>query len=159
MEKITSFNEAEAIKPRNPAANTRLGRYRSPVFERFNEAEAIKPRNQLHDLDAGVPVPRASMRPRQSSLGIKEWAVTTVGWKESFNEAEAIKPRNPVAELILNATASRASMRPRQSSLGIRLHLSVETSYLYRCFNEAEAIKPRNPVSAGSPSPGFAPLQ
>ena len=44
----------------------------APVHARFNEAEAIKPRNQrqAHDLRA-TPEP-ASMRPRQSSLGILE---------------------------------------------------------------------------------------
>ena len=62
---IKGFNEAEAIKPRNPSIEASTAR----TCSSFNEAEAIKPRNQ-----DGVEQPEApglaSMRPRQSSLGI-----------------------------------------------------------------------------------------
>ena len=60
-----SFNEAEAVKPRN------LQRRQSAleICSAFNEAEAIKPRNPV----------RCWPQPSPSS---------------SFNEAEAIKPRN-----------------------------------------------------------------
>ena len=59
----------------------------------FNEAEAIKPRNPdqakiLHGHRL------ASMRPRQSSLGIQEPSPQPPEVAKSFNEAEAIKPRN-----------------------------------------------------------------
>ena len=134
----TRFNEAEAIKPRNPFSEQRQGR----SVVRFNEAEAIKPRN-LVTLKLGSPGSRASMRPRQSSLGIGEcpmpgpsrrWEASMrprqsslgIGCRRTcrrlgvpgFNEAEAIKPRNPVLYSV-----------PWNS---------------YRRFNEAEAIKPRN---------------
>ena len=84
------FNEAEAIKPRNPSR-----RVLSHHLEvRFNEAEAIKPRN--HDAAIlGKLINMASMRPRQSSLGIPPGGRAQHG-------AEPV-----------------ASMRPRQSSLGI----------------------------------------
>ena len=75
--------------------NTRQG---SPET-RFNEAEAIKPRN--HD---GAKKMRAagdaSMRPRQSSLGIKH--TLEQGGGQSFNEAEAIKPRNLIIAVFPN---------------------------------------------------------
>ena len=61
----TSFNEAEAIKPRKPGASCPRPTRRSP---RFNEAEAIKPRKPAHSPGAG-------------------------GNEYRFNEAEAIKPR------------------------------------------------------------------
>ena len=60
-----SFNEAEAIKPRNRSWTGVSG----PVRSGFNEAEAIKPRN-----------------PERYGIGRSHWAC--------FNEAEAIKPRN-----------------------------------------------------------------
>ena len=70
---IRCFNEAEAIKPRNPAAHRLCGwhQLRRPSY-RFNEAEAIKPRNPTCELglSTGMRISR-------------------------FNEAEAIKPRNP----------------------------------------------------------------
>ena len=87
------FNEAEAIKPRKPTAainnlQTMLG---------FNEAEAIKPR-KLRPTTTSVVTIRASMRPRQSSLGNDgssgdyEMVTRPIA---GFNEAEAIKPRKP----------------------------------------------------------------
>ena len=64
----TRFNEAEAIKPRNLASNCPC---RITPQARFNEAEAIKPRNQVRlGLARCLPIFSASMRPRQSSLGI-----------------------------------------------------------------------------------------
>ena len=64
--RASCFNEAEAIKPRNPT-HTPDHLRRVP---RFNEAEAIKPRNR-----AGISTARRVSR-------------------RCFNEAEAIKPRN-----------------------------------------------------------------
>ena len=61
----------------------------------------------------------ASMRPRQSSLGIKRASRPRAPTVPSFNEAEAIKPRNPDPRHCM-AVHRLASMRPRQSSLGIR---------------------------------------
>ena len=84
------FNEAEAIKPRNQSIQHTQQRRR----RRFNEAEAIKPRNQLCVLLEDALERYASMRPRQSSLGIPA----------PQDGADAVHP---------------ASMRPRQSSLGI----------------------------------------
>ena len=65
----------------------------------------------------------ASMRPRQSSLGIQRADRRRSGIRRypSFNEAEAIKPRNP--------TLSVPTKSVRATIPG---------------FNEAEAIKPRN---------------
>ena len=91
MDGTDGFNEAEAIKPRNPAGSSTCRRRTM----RFNEAEAIKPRN--------LP----------GTTGING------GGRRRFNEAEAIKPRNPGREPDVNRKAS-ASMRPRQSSLGIK---------------------------------------
>ena len=88
--KISGFNEAEAIKPRN---RTRAA-IRPPGEPGFNEAEAIKPRNPPAYLGADGGFLRASMRPRQSSLGI------------------SILRRFQLRD-------DPASMRPRQSSLGI----------------------------------------
>ena len=65
--------------------------------EGFNEAEAIKPRNPFEVLVIAQVGP-ASMRPRQSSLGIS--------------------PRPALRE-----RRGCASMRPRQSSLGISVIL------------------------------------
>ena len=87
----------------------------------FNEAEAIKPRNLALLAHTRFLVGRASMRPRQSSLGIARPLPNRRNHgRACFNEAEAIKPRNPVAR--------NTAVRRRGS-----------------CFNEAEAIKPRNP--------------
>ena len=144
----------------------------------FNEAEAIKPRNR-----AGCAatwrgsIAAASMRPRQSSLGISAVPAVRLAHpveKPRFNEAEAIKPRNHEAPLASSAWCRQASasMRPRQSSLGIadtldyrakgnsalasmrprQSSLGIITVLLQvgasrhhsSCFNEAEAIKPRN---------------
>ena len=58
------FNEAEAIKPRKRDTGNRAGRGDSG----FNEAEAIKPRKPDHAYRINGQH-RASMRPRQSSLG------------------------------------------------------------------------------------------
>ena len=85
----TCFNEAEAIKPRNPGGTAGLG----DGFTSFNEAEAIKPRNPVVGGVQTLQGP-ASMRPRQSSLGIRP-------------------------ALLIQSSPSSASMRPRQSSLGI----------------------------------------
>ena len=103
------FNEAEAIKPRNPCTSANEARPARPdesTPTRFNEAEAIKPRNLgtelRHEQSIGTAIKgplkgkprRASMRPRQSSLGIMalrneaEASLRTC----CFNEAEAIKP-------------------------------------------------------------------
>ena len=92
----------------------------------FNEAEAIKPRN----LTAAASVPLtecsdrlASMRPRQSSLGIvkhKDYNCRCSHRSAGFNEAEAIKPRNRRSTPLHSWTRSAEG------------------------FNEAEAIKPRN---------------
>ena len=60
----------------------------------FNEAEAIKPRNPQREHRQVADHPHASMRPRQSSLGIA-------------------RPR------LHGGNQVSASMRPRQSSLGI----------------------------------------
>ena len=136
------FNEAEAIKPRNlprpqPAAC---------AARCFNEAEAIKPRN-LHGLGQSWIVTCASMRPRQSSLGICRWHSSHKSSPSCFNEAEAIKPRNhPELAGNVEPRALDASMRPRQSSLGILRKGGSRKSRVSPCFNEAEAIKPRNPA-------------
>ena len=60
------FNEAEAIKPRN----LQLDRRSASQPGGFNEAEAIKPRNP-EDRHRIAERMAASMRPRQSSLGIR----------------------------------------------------------------------------------------
>ena len=64
---VASFNEAEAIKPRNLMSR----RYSMPFACRFNEAEAIKPRNP------------AVLSGKLSQVCC-------------FNEAEAIKPRKRI---------------------------------------------------------------
>ena len=84
------FNEAEAIKPRN--LGNRLRRLRR--CGRFNEAEAIKPRNLRLAKSYLVEDAKASMRPRQSSLGIRSGGTSSRSRPACFNEAEAIKPRN-----------------------------------------------------------------
>ena len=113
------FNEAEAIKPRNRGCECERRGERCG----FNEAEAIKPRNR-GDPEPDAPHEHfASMRPRQSSLGIRKAAAVTRRDPCGFNEAEAIKPRNLVDGLP-----------------------AVLDPY---CFNEAEAIKPRNPGHRG----------
>ena len=86
------FNEAEAIKPRNHdviPTPTQVG------HRRFNEAEAIKPRNLRHRMIPDL-CDLASMRPRQSSLGIRLRVMELMVKNPGFNEAEAIKPRNRV---------------------------------------------------------------
>ena len=83
------FNEAEAIKPRKR-------RRRQDVEARlrgFNEAEAIKPRKPPGAQTRFEAGGNASMRPRQSSLGIPAWRHPGRA-PAGFNEAEAIKPRN-----------------------------------------------------------------
>ena len=91
------FNEAEAIKPRNPPDHPKP----APLFQKAS----MRPRQSslgILNMGGGVMVaPHASMRPRQSSLGIN---------------------RTPCR---IGSCAARASMRPRQSSLGI---LSTQTS-------------------------------
>ena len=70
----TRFNEAEAIKPRNPTGTTD----QRGLLSRFNEAEAIKPRNQCRSPKL-FGYEEASMRPRQSSLGISgSWKVVAL---------------------------------------------------------------------------------
>ena len=88
---------------------------------RFNEAEAIKPRNRVDLRWLCREGDAASMRPRQSSLGIVLYAPQLDHRHFGrFNEAEAIKPRNLRTEqLDHSAGLVTASMRPRQSSLGI----------------------------------------
>ena len=89
----------------------------------FNEAEAIKPRNRRPPRRRR-PGLVASMRPRQSSLGIAS-SLVGYGFRKrclaGFNEAEAIKPRNPGSQSGFRSHDPEevASMRPRQSSLGI----------------------------------------
>ena len=71
-----SFNEAEAIKPRNQTGQAQRARCQDGSA-RFNEAEAIKPRNPGRRAEAPPRRDaRASMRPRQSSLGIVAVAVS-----------------------------------------------------------------------------------
>ena len=133
------FNEAEAIKPRNQEP----GRQIHPGDSGFNEAEAIKPRNQPVRIQAQfVAQMRASMRPRQSSLGIAKLA-------EEFNSAigASMRPRQSslgISEgLSIYLIEPPASMRPRQSSLGITATTGASIRP-HHGFNEAEAIKPRN---------------
>ena len=68
----------------------------------FNEAEAITPRNlQASDRRPSLPT-LASMRPRQSRLGIVGGCtVVRITGLWSFNEAEAITPRNRATALPL----------------------------------------------------------
>ena len=94
----------------------------------------------------------ASMRPRQSSLGIGVGVSVQRDSIPRFNEAEAIKPRNLVTPGSPSANIP-ASMRPRQSSLGILLGRR-RRALPVRCFNEAEAIKPRNRASPHAPCAG-----
>ena len=113
----SSFNEAEAIKPRNRRSRTET----QAGSRTFNEAEAIKPRNPADQLTAAVREGKLpSMRPRQSSLGIPP---VDVAYRfldlAAFNEAEAIKPRNHRAASWFASLHCPPSMRPRQSSLGI----------------------------------------
>ena len=122
---VRRFNEAEAIKPRNP--NRRWMNDSSGMT-----TASMRPRQS--SLGIGLPLDRsrqprrsritASMRPRQSSLGIMyPTGQNGRAHNTSFNEAEAIKPRNPCGELLKTYASrmDRASMRPRQSSLGISL--------------------------------------
>ena len=60
----------------------------------------------------------ASMRPRQSRLGIPQCPVAAAV-APSFNEAEAITPRNQRSLRPEPDDGATASMRPRQSRLGI----------------------------------------
>ena len=110
------FNEAEAIKPRNRAELAHGRRHRG---RGFNEAEAIKPRNPDVPIRGHVRMGHASMRPRQSSLGIAPGRSTWTRRRRRFNEAEAIKPRNHAPGAVRYVATIPASMRPRQSSLGI----------------------------------------
>ena len=116
------FNEAEAITPRNPGT---AGILIGESFASFNEAEAITPRNQGRRYGGEGRCVVASMRPRQSRLGIL------------------------TGKLVRSAT-DRASMRPRQSRLGIR-PLCAICVHQTGCFNEAEAITPRNRSCVGAP--------
>ena len=62
----------------------------------FNEAEAITPRNPSVECRSLPAVTPASMRPRQSRLGIVELSGVAFDSNGTrFNEAEAITPRNP----------------------------------------------------------------
>ena len=84
----------------------------------------------------------ASMRPRQSSLGIHPLAP-----KPPPTGPASMRPRQSSLGIQVGQRTVRcvlgASMRPRQSSLGIcgRRCIPCRTS---DSFNEAEAIKPRN---------------
>ena len=84
---------------------------------RFNEAEAIKPRNHGR-LDAEERRQRASMRPRQSSLGID--LVYLQGGSIVY---ASMRPRQSSLGIDIGIFRPLvpfiASMRPRQSSLGI----------------------------------------
>ena len=157
-----SFNEAEAIKPRNPKVQITT----AIITAGFNEAEAIKPRNlhptcpTLHEPpsfnEAEAIKPRnrdpvrrrgvllgASMRPRQSSLGICRYDPD-----QRTDSYASMRPRQ--SSLGIGQTLQRqaprhlASMRPRQSSLGIGQSSTVRRKPVRTSFNEAEAIKPRN---------------
>ena len=143
-----SFNEAEAIKPRNPGSALRRAWMRE--LSGFNEAEAIKPRNpptMAKQITSAVP--GASMRPRQSSLGIMCRGLPHMGHMGAVasmrprQSSLGIQPSSPMS----SPMSPEASMRPRQSSLGIASRLlHTEIQEHGRCFNEAEAIKPRNPT-------------
>src|SRR5690606_22816436 len=85
---------------------------------RFNEAEADKPRMLALDTAQWIAIARASMRPRQISLGCSNDHHTRLCGAASFNEAEADKPRMPPIALTYGKDGPRASMRPRQISLG-----------------------------------------
>ena len=142
------FNEAEAIKPRNRSCSTvpETTSWKTG----FNEAEAIKPRNRVRQIHH-APRSRASMRPRQSSLGIHlqhlrgRWELQC-----GFNEAEAIKPRNPSSARRALVLPAGASMRPRQSSLGIDRAIPGSR------VAPAASMRPRQ-SSLGIPSPARAP--
>ena len=72
-----------------------VDRSTSTAFVGFNEAEAITPRNPVRGMVAVRYDPLASMRPRQSRLGITtELSSPRPPQPFSFNEAEAITPRN-----------------------------------------------------------------
>ena len=112
----------------------------------FNEAEAITPRNSVAQGHRVAPcLTRASMRPRQSRLGIWPW-LACPGWRPGrFNEAEAITPRNfSVLRERGFEPVGQASMRPRQSRLGIWVLVRGDEVAAILGFNEAEAITPRN---------------
>ena len=100
--------------------------------------------------DAAHP---ASMRPRQSSLGIHAEARCDVA-----GGGASMRPRQSSlgiwsARSSCNCLLQPASMRPRQSSLGISSLPTSMSSTRVR-FNEAEAIKPRNRVRPrASPNP------
>ena len=92
---MDSFNEAEAIKPRKLSIRRQRRIARNA---RFNEAEAIKPRKQTRALEVTTSTKmRASMRPRQSSLGNRGRPLGHRRHLPCFNEAEAIKPRKHAA--------------------------------------------------------------
>ena len=68
---------------------------------------------------AATLVTGASMRPRQSRLGISVSNRNDLTLLASFNEAEAITPRNRQILRQRVKGAVHASMRPRQSRLGM----------------------------------------
>ena len=133
------FNEAEAIKPRN----------QHPALRRDGDLRraSMRPRQSslgiVTDDTSKEPTRRASMRPRQSSLGIENWRL-----RQQLLYSASMRPRQSSLgiriQLARRRLPAKASMRPRQSSLGIyKEELSAgETSI--EGFNEAEAIKPRN---------------
>ena len=86
------FNEAEAIKPRNPEPSSTARPVAWASMRPRQSSLGISPadRNFL-----AVGRHAASMRPRQSSLGISCRPARTPSCARRFNEAEAIKPRNP----------------------------------------------------------------
>ena len=136
------FNEAEAITPRNHVGEVE-GPGRSAA--RFNEAEAITPRNQVVEAAEGLGVHPASMRPRQSRLGIR----VAPGPELHRVGSASMRPRQ--SRLGIQGSRSpmlsyvpTASMRPRQSRLGIRAPCSCGGPGEGASFNEAEAITPRN---------------
>ena len=87
------------------------------------------------------------MRPRQSSLGIKQTTGRDLLQGDGFNEAEAIKPRNQAEASNktepINRFNEAEAIKPRN------LHgVSLQVGACVYGFNEAEAIKPRNHARA-----------
>ena len=97
---IRSFNEAEAITPRNQDQFV----FDTVLTASFNEAEAITPRN----------------------LGDPSLYLILI---ERFNEAEAITPRNRCRCAAPGTLLTAASMRPRQSRLGITVNQKYVRQY------------------------------
>ena len=136
-----TFNEAEALAPRN----TIELRISGVVSHTFNEAEALAPRNTSNCFTSLTILPRPSMRPRRSRLGI-DIARYTIAAAESpsmrprrsrlgIQEAQTLiknaelpsmRPRRSRLGIMesktMNTQTQTPSMRPRRSRLGIRYH-------------------------------------